>query len=254
MGAGRSLMRVENEGDQVEVLTGGNMGAVTRVGGTVHRRAGEWTPAVHRLLRHCREAGFSAAPEPLGITDDGHEILSFVEGTVPSYPMPVWIWSREALDSSARLMREYHDATTGCGLSGPWRSPSHEPVEVICHYDFAPYNISYQNGGAVGIIDFDYASPGPRLWDLAYLAYRIVPVSTDHADGFTFTERAARLRRLLEVYGSTATPADLLDMIVERLLDLATFSETMAGELGKPALNDHAAFYRKDAEAIVRGR
>ena len=129
-----------------------------------------------------------------------------------------------------------------------------EPVEVICHYDFAPYNIVYQHGGAVGIIDFDYASPGPRLWDLAYLAYRIVPVSTYHADGFTFTEREARLRRLLEVYGSTATPADLLDMIVERLLDLATFSETMAGELGKPELNDQAAFYRKDAEAIVRAR
>ena len=43
-------------------------------------------------------------------------------------------------------------------------------------------------------------------------------------------------------------------MIVERLLDLATFSETMAGELGKPELNDHAALYRKDAEAIVRAR
>jgi len=70
----------------------------------------------------------------------------------------------------------------------------------------------------------------------------------------SFTEREARLRRLLEVYGSTATPADLLDMIVERLLDLATFTETMAGELGKPELNDHAAFYRRDAEAIVRAR
>ena len=160
MGAGRSLMRVENEGDQVEVLTGGNMGAVTRVGGTVHRMAGEWTPAVHRLLRHCREAGFSALPEPLGITDDGHEILSFVEGTVPSYPMPAWIWSREALDSSARLMREYHDATTGCDLSGPWRSPSHEPVEVICHYDFAPYNIAYQHGGRSGLSTSTTPRPG----------------------------------------------------------------------------------------------
>ena len=43
-------------------------------------------------------------------------------------------------------------------------------------------------------------------------------------------------------------------MIVERLLDLATFSETMAGELRNPELNDHAALYRTDAQAIVRAR
>ncbi len=28
----------------------------------------------------------------------------------------------------------------------------------------------FRDGLAVGLIDWDYASPGPRLWDLAHLA------------------------------------------------------------------------------------
>lgn len=40
-------------GDLEEPLAGGNMaGEVRRVGTTVRRWAGPWTPAVHRLLRH----------------------------------------------------------------------------------------------------------------------------------------------------------------------------------------------------------
>ncbi|WP_405867085.1 phosphotransferase [Streptomyces sp. NBC_01515] len=41
------------------------------------------------------------------------------------------------------------------------------PVEVICHGDFAPYNCVFTGEGAVGLIDFDAARPGPRAWDLA---------------------------------------------------------------------------------------
>ena len=41
-------------------LAGGNMSAgVVRVGDTVRRPAGPWTPAVHALLTHLHEAGFS---------------------------------------------------------------------------------------------------------------------------------------------------------------------------------------------------
>src|SRR6266511_4389576 len=50
-----------------ELLSGGNMaGEVVRVGRTVHRRAGLWTPAVHDLLRHVELVGFGGAPRALG--------------------------------------------------------------------------------------------------------------------------------------------------------------------------------------------
>src|SRR3712207_8027153 len=48
---------------------------VVRVGDTVRRPAGRWTPAVHALLAHLHEAGFRAAPRPLGLDERGREVL-----------------------------------------------------------------------------------------------------------------------------------------------------------------------------------
>ena len=48
---------------------------------------------------------------------------------------------------------------------------------MICHNDYAPYNLVFRDGRLVGVIDFETAAPGPRAWDLAYLAYRLVPLA-----------------------------------------------------------------------------
>ena len=46
------------------VLGGGNVAAgVVRVGDTVRKPAGFWTPAVDALLTHLRQAGFTGAPQ-----------------------------------------------------------------------------------------------------------------------------------------------------------------------------------------------
>ena len=74
--------------DEPERLHGGNIGDVLREGDTVSRPSGEWTPAVHRLLRHLDTVGIPGVPKPMGITTDRREVLSFVKGTVPTYPMP----------------------------------------------------------------------------------------------------------------------------------------------------------------------
>lgn len=90
------------------------------------------------------------------------------------------------LRESGALLRRIHDAsTTLVGQPGVWQLPTHQPVEVICHNDVAPYNMVFHQGNLRGLIDFDTASPGPRIWDLAYLAYQLVP----------FTERSISLSR-----------------------------------------------------------
>jgi len=224
------------------------MGDVVREGDTVIRPSGEWTPAVHHLLSHLNAAGVYGVPKPLGITEDRREVLSFVEGMVPTYPMPGWAWAETALESSARLLRQVHDATAGVDLQGPWRSPVREPVEVVCHNDFAICNLVFDGEAVVGVIDWDFASPGPRLWDIAYLAYRIVPLSSgDRRDGFTDEERDRLLERLLDAYGCDAKPRDVITVLHERLLALAAFSDDMAERLGKPELGEHASLYRHDA-------
>ncbi|HET7280550.1 MAG TPA: phosphotransferase [Dermatophilaceae bacterium] len=231
-----------------ERLAGGNMGDVVRQGDGVIRESGDWTPAVHRLLSHLNDAGVRRIPKPLATTDSGREILSQVDGAVPTYPMPAWAWADSALESSARLLRQVHDATAGVDFEGPWRSPVHEPVEVICHNDFATYNLVFDDATVIGVIDWDFASPGPRLWDLAYLAYRIVPLTVAAwGDGFTDAVRRHRLQRLLAAYGTSAQPGEVIAVLHQRLLELADFSDRTAQRLHKPELSDHAKLYRRDA-------
>lgn len=225
---------------------------VRRCGDDIIRPAGPWTPAVHRLLRQLTDVpGLEGVPRPHRVTDSGHEVLSFVPGSVPAYPMPSWVWSHAALVSAAVYLRRVHDATVGIDRAGPWRSPVHQPVEVICHNDYAPYNLVFDGDHVVGAIDWDFASPGPRLWDLAYLAYRIVPLSSaDWADGFGTDARSERLRALLEAYGSVARPKDLLEVLERRLLEVADYSDAAADERG-PELREHAALYRRDAGRLA---
>ncbi len=233
-----------------EVLPGGNMGDVVRIGATVRRPTGEWTPRVHALLRHLRGRGVLLVPDVHGVDDRNREILDFVEGEVPQYPMPDWVWTDRVLTQAAAGLRSVHDASVGFEPAGPWRSPVHEPVEVICLNDVAPYNMVFRNGSLVSFIDVDFASPGPRAWDLAYLAYRLVPLSEEPGGARDSEERRRRLRLLLDAYGSDLRNTELLAVVETRLIELAEFTAGMAEKSGRPDLRQHAELYRRDAERV----
>src|SRR3954451_4611848 len=153
-----------------EVLAGGNMTAVVRVGDTVRRTAGPWTPTIHAFMHHLRASGFVMIPEPLGIDDRGREIISLLPGAPATYPLPDFAWSDATLTAVAETLRAFHDASVGFAPApdGRWQWPAHEPAEVVCHNDFAPYNLMFEDGKLTGVIDLDVASPGPRVWDIAY--------------------------------------------------------------------------------------
>ena len=170
-------MAASDEDEQV--LAGGNMTAVVRVGRTVRRATGPWTPVIHALLTHLHESGFTQAPKPLGIDGNDREIITFLEGSVATYPLSDEMLSDDTLRAVASMLRRYHDATVHFVIptDAVWQWPTHEPAEVICHNDFCPYNLMFEGGRLVGVIDFDTASPGPRVWDMAYTAYRFVPLT-----------------------------------------------------------------------------
>jgi hypothetical protein len=233
------------------LLPGGNMNAVERSGDTVLRNAGPWTPTVHRYLDYLAVAGVDWAPRPLGI-ENGRERLSFIEGDVPLYPLPDWVWTDAVLQQGARRLRQLHDASIGFGSDGAgWQSPAKVPAEVICHNDFAPHNLAFVDGEIVGAIDFDMCSPGPRLWDIAYFATRAVPLTStppDNAPGMDDARR--RVELLLTAYGSDATWRDILRVAAIRLHDLAQMSRSKADELGNSQLSEDAAGYERDAHFL----
>ena len=109
---------------------------------------------------------------------------------------------------------------------------------MICHNDFAPYNLIYDETGFNSIIDFDLAGPGPKIRDVAYAAYWLVPLSFSAHDMKPFSiddanNDSQRLHRFCDAYGIQADN-DLLDMVSEVLHFMADES-VMIKSIGEDA-------------------
>ena len=222
-------------------LVGGNTAPVVRIGDTVRRVAGPWTPAVAALMTGLRAAGVAGVPEHLGLDEQGREVLAWVDGDVPVYPMPAWVWDDAVLVEVARATRAVHDAAAALDLPRTgWRRPAVEPVETVCHGDVAPYNAVFSAGHLVGLLDWDHARPAPRAYDLGALAYRFVSLTPPgHRDGAPGSgppsEQWRRVELLCDAYGGQ-DPDEVVRWAVRHLEDLV---ETAADP-------DHVALYRGD--------
>ena len=170
----------------------------------MRRTAGPWTRQIHRLLAHLRARGILEVPVPLGFDDQGREILTYIPGEVGHFPFPE-IRTDAVLVSAAQLLRRLHDATIDIAplWSSGWQAPTRSPVEVICHGDFAPYNLVFDLGRLVGVIDFDHAHPGSRAWDLAYAIYRFAPIMAPaNPESYgSLAEQGRRTRLFCTAYG-----------------------------------------------------
>jgi hypothetical protein len=204
-------------------LAGGNTGGAVRVGDTVRRVAGRWTPSVHALLRHLEAAGFDGAPQALGFDERGREMLSYLPGEVvgAARPWPAWVHSDEALRQVAGWLRDFHTAVADFvpppdavwREGGTWR-----PGLIVGHNDAAPYNAAWAGDRLVGFFDWDFAAPVTREWDLAFTAFAWVPLHARHvvtAEGFTaFEDRPRRLRLFLDTYG---WPGPIIETVRHRV-------------------------------------
>ena len=245
--------------EREEILSGGNMTAVVRVGDTVRRTAGPWTPTVHAFLRHLRAAGFGLVPEPLGIDERGREILRLLPGAAPAYPFPAYVWTDATLAAAASTLRAFHDAGAGFAGTG-WRWPPAELVEVICHNDFAPYNLMFEDDRLTGVIDLDLVAPGPRIRDVAYAGYRFVPLTDPANPDAPFpgaAEQARRLTAFCETYGDPRIrPAEVVSAAAGRLRELVAFIEhgADAGDPAQRAMLERGdvAIYQRDIVYLDR--
>jgi hypothetical protein len=126
-----------------EILSGGNVSNVYRLGDTVRRDLKDESFEIHKVLKHLESKGFSNAPKFLGIDDRNREILSFIEGEAGNYPLKSYMWSNDALKEIAKMLRLYHDAVSDFPIEESWQPLDNtpQPFEVLCHNDFAVYNI-----------------------------------------------------------------------------------------------------------------
>ena len=216
-----------------------------------------------------RKQRFSLRTKVLGIDEKNREILSFIEGKAGNYPLKEYMRSNDVLKEIAKMLRLYHDAVSDFPLLDDWKPMDHTPnnIEVLCHNDFAIYNIIFNDEKPVGIIDFDVAAPGPRIWDIAYTLYTCVPLSrvyytesgeaihyesAQHADSIK-----ERVKLFVQSYGKSMDE-DYLGMVLLRLEALCTYMKRKAneGDVNFKRMIDegHLEHYEKDMQFIREHR
>jgi len=212
-------------------LHGGDLNLVVRIGDSVRRPMGRWSPAVHALLRHFELVGFDGAPRFLGVDDQGRELLSYVDGEPGIAPVRA---SEEVVYSIGSLLRRMHDAQTAFvrPSGAAWQSMIGAPLhgEVVCHNDLFWTNLIFRAGDVVALIDWDLAAPAPRLHDVASAARFWAPLRPDdqaEAWGLPTERRRERLLALCDGYGlGRAERPALLDAVEERgRIGIATYRD-----------------------------
>ena len=212
-------------------LPGGNVGGAVRVGDTVRRPTGPWTPAVHELLEFLAVAGLPRIPRVLGVDEKGREILTFLPGRVLDI-------GRETLSdaqvrSAMSWLRSFHAVVAGFPRdSRRWRFVERalRPGEIVCHQDSAMYNMAFDGDELAGVFDWDVAGPGIPLDDVAIFAWNTAVLFPDApAD-----EAARGLRTIADGYGGL-DPHAVLDRVVTRMTDAAD-RIAAAQEAGDPGM------------------
>ncbi|MGO6875424.1 phosphotransferase [Rhizobium ruizarguesonis] len=174
---------------EIPMTSGRVTAGVVRLGNTIRRPITADRSHVHDLLRCLEEQQFSGVPRFLGIDERNREILSFLDGNVPS---DLDHFHDEQLSAAAALLRRFHDTTVSLVRTEA------SADEVICHNDWGPPNAVFVDGLPTGIIDFDTISPGLRLWDLGYSAFTWLDLGNPD---YTGDEQIRRLSVFASGYG-----------------------------------------------------
>ncbi|MFI6347327.1 phosphotransferase [Streptomyces sp. NPDC050560] len=231
----------------------GSVTTVRRVGETVRRPVGEWTPAVHALLKHLEEAGFDGAPRALGV-DGGQEVLSLLHGEPAFKPWPPFLRAEHGLVELAHWLRDYHRHVSGFrpAPGDHWQAAEQEwrPGMVIRHGDLGPWNSVWDGDKLAGFIDWDFAAPGYAIDDVAQLAWYAVPLRpVDRERDPWITDVSllgTRLAVLCSAYG--ARPAAVLDA----LAGLQERETARIEDLGGRGVEPWAAFLARGDAAEMR--
>jgi Phosphotransferase enzyme family len=194
---------------------------VIKRGTTVRHPLHPWSPAVHALLGHLRAVGFTPAPRVLGV-EDGWEVFEYLEGE--SGPDG---WAKvvdpAGLRAAGRLLRDYHQAVAEWAPPEPpvWFDGSTGtggPGEVVCHGDFGPWNLVWQGLRPTGLIDWEYAAPGPASYDVFYAMQYVVPFRDDEECVRWLRYPSPPDRKARAEIFATAYGLDSLDGLVDEVI------------------------------------
>ncbi len=177
-----------------EQLLPGNVGGAVRVGDTVRRPTGPWTPAVHALMRHVGSR-VPHVPRVLGFDERGRESLTYLPGRVVD--VDTELLTDRQITALVTWTRGFHAAVADFHHPGPWRYFPLPSPTLIGHNDIAPYNVCFDGDELAGVFDWDMSAPTTPLFELAFIAWNCVPLWRDIGADLA----AHRLTVIAEGYG-----------------------------------------------------
>ncbi|MCB5950663.1 aminoglycoside phosphotransferase family protein [Enterococcus sp. BWT-B8] len=239
-------------------LQGGREGQIFREGNAVIRPMNSWSKEVHDFLSFLDKQGVESVPRPLKLTE-ASEYVSFVPGEVFNDPLPQIFFTDQMIISAAELLSIFHERGKNYiyNLTGSekWMLKSGDKAEIMCHGDFAPYNVTIIDNKAFGIIDFDTLHPGSKMEDVAYAVYRWCLLDGGQAGEISWSEKIRKIKLFLDIYGfDEKDRVQLPGAITKRLLNLVSFMEKEASK-GTPNFqknieDGHVKKYLTDIEQI----
>ena len=245
---------------------------IIKKGSHIYRPLNVWSKNVHEFLAYLHKNGFKQCPQFVKV-ENNKEVLMFVEGNVFNYPLKGDIASTEALISATKLLKAFHKVSASYletlkineagtlklnNQNQTWMLQSQQPYEVICHGDFAPYNLALNGKQVVGVFDFDTIHPAPKLWDVAYAIYCFAPFKTNQDDKLgELSDQIARAKIFCDAYELDEMSREkLVPMMIKRLTALVEFMTQAAANNDvqfQDNLNDgHHLAYRNDIRNLQK--
>jgi hypothetical protein len=189
----------------------------------VRRRRGKHEDAIVQLLTWLRKRGIPAIPEVIAMSErsvylrytEGESVLRPWSNTVKT---DSWLFRLgEWLSRSHTAMHGFQLQAGASFISGP---ATPELGMVVCHGDLGPWNLLQKAGKLTAVIDWDLASFGLPLDDLALMAIEAIPLrrSTESTTGENVPQSVLRnrLEVLLHAYGEVSV-GEILAQAVDAL-------------------------------------
>ena len=140
------------------ILTGGRVTkGVVKKGNFVYRPCCVNSNFVHDVLLWLEKKNNGISPHFKGVSGDGREIITFLEGSSPDN---LGNFSDDQLYRAGKIIKNIHESLSDF--------PGCNDGQTVCHYDLSPCNFMFMNNMPYAVFDWDSCRIGDPKDDLAY--------------------------------------------------------------------------------------